>query len=392
MREKITNQELEDLRQGSVNGHPRKIKSHRAESNTLPAVLVDILDALPFYVLLVDSDHYIIHANKAVQVELGLSPKQIIGKYCPKIIHGLDTPFVGCPLEESAEKGQAVEREVFDRNTGRWVRSAIYPTNRYTKDGKRIFFHLVTDITTRKQAEEQLKVSHERLRGLSVHLETIREEERKRIARDLHDETSQVVASLSAHLEAAVDLLPATAGKVKPILKKAQELSVSILDELHKVIYELYPFLLDDLGLVAAIESLIDNSLKAAGVKVRLKIEGKVRRLDRQTEITLFRVIQEALSNIVWHAHAKKVNVNFCFQNNSVKVRITDDGIGFDVEKATDASNRPHGFGVLGMEERIQLINGSLSIRSHPGSGTEINIEVPLDSSEDNAQNDTGQT
>jgi PAS domain S-box-containing protein len=388
MREKTKKRKLEDLRQGPVTGKNGKTNSRRAKNKNGPAFL-DILDVLPFYVLLIDSDHYIIHANKAVQAELGVDPKQIIGGYCPKVIHGLDTQFPGCPLEESVAKGQAVEREVFDRNTGRWLSSAIYPTNRYTQDNKKIFFHLVTDITTRKQAEGQLKTSHERLRSLSAHLETVREEERKRIARDLHDETSQVVASLSAHLEAAAKLLPPSAGKAKHILRKAQELSVSILDELHRVIYELHPFLVDDLGPVTAIESLIDNSLKATGVKVRLKTVGKVRRLDRQTEMTLFRVIQEALSNIVWHAHAKNVSVSFRFQTNSVRVRITDDGVGFDVEKATDASNRPHGFGVLGMRERIELINGNLSIRSHPGSGTKINIEVPSDSGKDDTQKET---
>lgn len=346
--------------------------------NRISPDLLDILDVLPFYVLLVDSDHLIIHANKAVQKELGLDPKQIVGGYCPKVIHGLDKPFYGCPLEESVEKGEAVELELFDQNRERWVTSAIYPTNRYTQSGKRIYFHMVTDITTRKQAEEQLETSRERLFSLAAHLETVREEERRRIARDLHDETSQVVASLSAHLEAAANILPETAVKARTLLKKAWELSVSILDELHKVIYELHPFLLDDLGLVATVESLIDNDLKTSGLNVGLKTTGKIKRLSSSKELTLFRVIQEALGNIVRHAKAKNVTVSFAFRKDFLKVRIIDDGIGFDMEKATDVKERPRGLGILGMRERTGLINGIMSIHARPGKGTEITIDVPL--------------
>lgn len=354
-----------------------KLKSNNIESNANLDFL-DILDVLPFYVLLVDSDHHIVYANKAVQNELGLDPTQIIGGYCPKVVHGLDTPFYGCPLEESVEKGKMVEREVFDYNTGRWVNSSIYPTRIYTQTGKRIYFHMVTDITARKQAEEQLKASRERLFTLASHLETVKEEERRRIARDLHDETSQVVASLSAHLEAAANILPETSVKARALLSKARELSTSILDELHKVIYELHPFLLDDLGLVPTVESLIDNSLKTSGLNVGLKTKGKIKRLSSEKELTLFRVIQEALGNIVRHAKAKNVIVSFTFQKEKLKIKITDDGIGFDVDKVTDVKERPRGLGILGMRERTGLISGTMSIRADPGKGTEITIDVPM--------------
>jgi PAS domain S-box-containing protein len=338
----------------------------------------DILDAIPFYALLVDSDHFILHANKAVQTELGLDPREIVGGYCPKVIHGLDTPFYGCPLEEAVKINQAVEWEVYDTMTKRWVRSAIYPTNLTSDRGKKIFFHLVTDITRAKQAEQQLAASHERLRTISSHLETVREEERKRIARDLHDETSQVVSSLSAHIEAAVNVLPPAGDKARSLLQKAQQLSISILDELHKVIYELHPFLLDDLGLVPAVESLIENNIKTKGPEIQLKIQGKAKRLNSQLEMTLFRVIQEALNNIVRHAGARHATVTIRFQKSEVIAAIEDDGVGFDVAGLTDVANRRRGFGLLGMRERIGLIDGTIDIDSKPNAGTSIKIRVPL--------------
>ncbi len=341
--------------------------------------ILDIIDALPFYVLLVDEHHYILQANGAVRRHLGLAPKDIVGKYCPKVVHGLDEPFYACPLEEAVEKDQAIEREAFDMESGRWISSAIYPTRKLTHDGRRIFFHMVTDITERKQAEERLKASRDRLRSLMVHLESGREEERRRIARELHDETSQVLAGLTASLQAALDMLSTDANKSKAILRKAQTLSVSLLDEIHRLIYELRPALLDDFGLMAAVEWLADSNLEKAGITVNFKTMGRARRLPPQLETTLFRVIQEAFANIVKHSHANNTEVSLHFEKRLTRVHIRDDGIGFDIEEAIDSKDRPRGLGLLGMKERVELMNGTLDIRSGPGAGgTEINIEIPL--------------
>ena len=211
--------------------------------------LGDILDSLPFYALLVDEDHYILQANNAVLTQLGMTPGEVVGRYCPKVVHGIDGPFHGCPLEEALEKDEGVGREVFDEHSERWLRSAIYPTAALTPEGKKVLFHMVTDITDQKPAEAQLRVAHERLRSLSTHLESVREEERRKLARDLHDETSQDLTSLSAHLEAVAQTLPANAGKSRALLRTAQDLSVRVLDEMSGLIYELRPAQLDDLGL-----------------------------------------------------------------------------------------------------------------------------------------------
>jgi PAS domain S-box-containing protein len=338
----------------------------------------DILNALPFYVLLVDENHHIIFGNKAVLNELKLEPKAIVGKYCPKAVHGLDHPYSGCPLEEAAENNKAVEKEFYDSSTGRWVISAIYPANKYTEDGKRIFLHMVSDITKRKQAEENLKDSHQKLRNLSAYLETVEEEERKKIARDLHDETSQLLASLTAHLETAIRMIDLKPQKVKETLKNAQAISTSIIDQLHKSIYELRPLILDDLGLVPALNWLIDNSIKVYKIKAVFKKEGSTRRLPRQIETSIFRVIQEAMSNITRHAKAKHVEIIIQFRKSKVKVRVIDDGNGFNIQEASILKDNLRGFGLLGMRERIDAIGGQFDIKSHIGIGTVINFEIPV--------------
>jgi PAS domain S-box-containing protein len=118
-------------------------------------------DALPFYVLLVDATHHIWLANKAVTEQLKLDPGQIVGRYCPQAIHGLDQPFPGCPLEEAVEKGHAVERELYDPGSDRWLLSAIYPSEQRTPDNQALFVHMVHDITERKHAEEEVQRNYD---------------------------------------------------------------------------------------------------------------------------------------------------------------------------------------------------------------------------------------
>jgi signal transduction histidine kinase len=178
---------------------------------------------------------------------------------------------------------------------------------------------------------------------------SIQEEERRRIARELHDETSQSLTSLATNLEVAMDTLPDGAVKPRDLLRKAQRISLNILDNVHRLIYELRPTLLDDLGLVAAIRWLMDNNLEAAGIKVSFTTAGRVRRLTTQLETTLFRVIQEAVYNIAKHSRARNASVSIDFKRNLIKVCIKDDGIGFDVEEAISSKNRPRGLGLLGL-------------------------------------------
>lgn len=233
-------------------------------------------------------------------------------------------------------------------------------------------------------ATENARLHHQvqnqdKIRGeLLSEIFSIQEEERRRIARELHDETSQSVASLAANLEVATATLPTGADEAKATLRKVQALSINILDELHRLIYELRPSLLDDLGLVAATRWLADNILAPAGVNVEFKTAGHQRRLPPGLETCLFRVIQESINNIVRHAQAKNATVMLNFQKSAITVNISDNGSGFDVAEAISTRDRPRGLGLLGMKERVALMNGTLSMRSHPGSGTEIEAVIPL--------------
>jgi PAS domain S-box-containing protein len=348
------------------------------DAGNVPSIR-DVLDAVPLYVMIVDEDHNIVEANKAVYRHLKVDRDAIIGQYCPRVIHGLNNPFPGCPLEESAEDNRAIERELFDKESGRWVRSAVYPVKGKVPVGKRLFLHMVHDITERKVAEEELKLSHQQLRALSAHLESVREEEKKKIARDLHDETSQLIAGLNAYLETAIRTLPADAPESKAVLKKARALTITILDDLHRLIYDLRPTLLDELGLVAAINSLADNYIKAAGVNIKVEVKGKPLRLIDTVETAIFRAVQEALTNILKHANASNVMIGINFKKHNLVINVRDDGGGFDADGVMSFGKQQGGLGLIGIKERMLLVNGSLKIKSGRGKGTEIVLDVPLE-------------
>lgn len=142
---------------------------------------LDLIDAIPYYVLLVDDHHDIVLANRAVRDHFGLEPEELVGRYCPKAVHGIEGPFEGCPLEEAVRTGQAIEKEVFDEKSGHLVRSAVYPTKAVTREGRKVFLHWLVDLTDREAAEEELRAAHLRLRHLSENLERVREEEKKRL-------------------------------------------------------------------------------------------------------------------------------------------------------------------------------------------------------------------
>lgn len=218
----------------------------------------------------------------------------------------------------------------------------------------------------------------EEIRGeLLQDMLSVQEEERRRIARELHDETSQVLASLNANIQAALSTMHTDPEKSETLLKKVQTMSISIMDNINKLIYQLRPSLLDDMGLVAAIRWLATNNLKPAGLSVRLVNKGRRRRLSHEMETAIFRTVQEAFNNIIRHAHANHVTVALHFTEGLVTVTVEDDGIGFDVEEALHTKARPRGLGLLGMGERIEMIGGRFAIRSHHAHGTQVHIEIP---------------
>jgi PAS domain S-box-containing protein len=225
----------------------------------------------------------------------------------------------------------------------------------------------------RLYAELQRK---ERLRGeLLRKVIAAQEEERKRIARDLHDDTSQALAALLYAVDEALELRDPA--EIRQTLLGMRSVSQRTLDGVHKLIFDLRPSLLDHLGLVPALRWFAQSRLEPVNVRLLIEDTPAPRRLPAEIETVLFRVVQEAVTNIARHALARNVRIAFTLTGDGAQVAIEDDGVGFDMVALTLSPDSGRGLGLLGMQERVALLGGEFTIDSAPGHGTRISIAVP---------------
>lgn len=217
----------------------------------------------------------------------------------------------------------------------------------------------------------------EHLRGeLLRRVITAQEEERKRIARELHDETSQALTALLFAADEALE--SGTSGEVRATLERMQQLARHTLDGVHQLIFDLRPSMLDHLGLVPALRWFATSRLEPAGIRLSIEEGPCTRRLAAEAETALFRAVQEAINNIARHAMARNVALRFTFGNDTALVTVEDDGIGFDTLEVPLSPDSCRGLGLLGMHERISLLGGTVEITSAPRCGTQVRISLPL--------------
>ena len=224
-------------------------------------------------------------------------------------------------------------------------------------------------------AVENARLYRERQESLRSYVSQVtqaQEEERLRIARELHDDTAQELVRLVRKLEQL--RRPSPPDMTQPI-DDLLNLTRDILQAVRRYSRDLRPSVLDDLGLLAAIEMLIDECRLPEGA--RLQVTGKPRRLDRFVELALFRIAQEALRNAENHAEASSATVELDFGQEGLRLSVTDDGLGFSVPENISALSLAGQLGLVGMKERAELVGGHFELRSSPGEGTEVAVTVP---------------
>lgn len=215
------------------------------------------------------------------------------------------------------------------------------------------------------------------LRRLLERVVAAQEEERRRIARELHDETGQALTALVTGLSALQTIVVSDPRTAEQRLKDLLQVGLQAMDEIDRVIADLRPTLLDDLGLVAALRWLVQsNSDRLPPVDLKLSL-GKTR-LPPHLEVELFRIAQESVKNIIRHANAKHVSISLKAEPGRVLLVVEDDGAGFDPQAAMDPLSPRPAWGLIGMKERAEGLGGSMVIDSRPGAGTRITVEVPL--------------
>jgi signal transduction histidine kinase len=228
------------------------------------------------------------------------------------------------------------------------------------------------DITERMRADQALRESADRLQTLSRRLLEVQEAERRHLARELHDEIGQMLTSLRLLLNWNGDVA-ADAAKLR--FDSARSIIEALLDKVRGLSFDLRPAELDQLGLLPALISLFERFTDQMRVRINFKHQGIESRFAPDVETTAYRIIQESLTNVARHAGTAEATVRVWTTSDMLGLQIEDRGLGFDPEVTLAA---PRSIGLAGMRERVELLNGRLTIEARPGHGTLITAELPL--------------
>jgi len=227
---------------------------------------------------------------------------------------------------------------------------------------------------------DSLKKHEKGLQMLSSQIIKAQEEERKRISRELHDEASQALIAAKINLDMVKKILPSSWNQVTTRLVETRSLLVNTLKNLRRLSYDLRPSMLDDLGLISALRWYTESYTKRLSIPISFKATALDKRLDLEIETAIYRIVQEALTNIAKYAQAKEVTVSLEKKDSKLIIRVEDNGRGFRLKTSILGENYNQGSGILGMKERVYNLGGTFHIESKQGRGTKLLAEIPLNS------------
>lgn len=339
-----------------------------------PGLFSQVLEHIPDMIFVKDAgDLRFVFLNRGAEELLGFSRAEMLGK----------TDFDFFPAHEASsfqEKDRLVlssgqpldipQEQVLTRSGTRWLHTQKIPLLGF--DGRpRYLVGVSRDITDFVEAQSEVARSQAQLRRLSAQLQQAQEDERQRLARELHDELGQVLTGVRIELAWMEERIPEARLDLARHLEQAQILANSALGTVRRVATALRPQILDDLGLQAAVDWLLQEICGRARIQVQLDFRLTVK-LPAELSTTIYRACQEALTNIVRHSQAQQASVKICLQEDWVVTEVQDDGLGLQ-------SPREGSLGLVGIRERVQLHGGSMELASGSGgSGTLLTFRLPL--------------
>lgn len=334
-----------------------------------------ILNNIPDIAWLKDQKSRFIAVNKPFADACGVDEKDLIGKTDLDIWpRELAEKYRADDLKviKSMKRLRVEEALVDARGKKIWIETIKAPI--LNQSGKVIgTTGIAHDITERKKANEALKESQEQLRTLSAHLHDLREEERSRLSREINEELGQILSILKFDLDWVEKNLTGNHKSVQDKIESMSKLIGAVIEWVRRISQELRPSLLDTLGLIPAMEWELNEFQKRTGIKYKLTASDTEIELDEHILTGLFRILQEVLSNVFMHSHAKTVNVSLNSKTNWLILRVRDNGVGIPDRKIIDKRS----VGLFSIQERVRFLNGKINIIGKKNMGTIVTVELP---------------
>ncbi len=351
--------------------------SARRQEQIETAEQAALLELTQDSVFVIDMEGTILFWSRGAEAMLGYSKSQAAGK----VSHDLLRTDFPVPLVEIREEllraGHWEGDLVTTAQDGRHiVVSSRWALQWAKRDQAPRVLVINSDITERKLGEESLVLQREQLRALAERLQWVREEDRKRVARDLHDQIGQILTAIKMDMTWMTRHLPESAGEVLTRLKESIQLINDGVKSVRAICSGLRPGVLDDLGLAAAIEWQASEFASRNNILCQVSVPPVDLHLDGDRATATFRIFQECMTNVIRHAQAASVHVAMVQEEENILLVVEDDGIGFS---ESDLSNTLGSLGLLGMKERAQFCGGNVHISSAPGKGTTVTVRVPID-------------
>lgn len=360
------------------------VTGHKLVEETLSRnqnLLQGIIEGTPDVIFVKDRGGRYLVVNSAGAQLLGKPAEEIVGKSDADLFAPEDARRTVELDRQVMESGEGLAYELAITVEG-MTRAFLFTKTPYRHSSGQILGLVVVarDITDHQRAAENLENSRSELRALSAQLQSVREEERLRIAREIHDELGQVLTGLKMDVVSLARRMADTSAQAdwRQLQERAQSIAVLINNAIltvRKISTELRPGLLDAVGLTAAIEWQAQEFEKRTGIKCELRLPQSNVALDQNRSVAVFRIFQEILTNVTRHAQATKVNVILEVQGTQLFLEAYDNGRGI---RASEFSN-PKSLGLLGMRERALLLGGEFNIRGVRGKGTAVTVRIPLE-------------
>ncbi len=348
-----------------------------SESARNEARLHGIVESAMDAIIIIDAEQRILLFNQAAEVVFGCPRDQAVGAPLTWFIPERYRSGHAAHVHHFGEAGTSSRRMGASRIvTGLRRNGEEFPIDasisQVTESGEKFYTVILRDVTERVKSEEALRQSREELRELAIAASSVREQEKSRIARELHDELAQSLTALKMDTAWLLERLPTDNELMLDKVRAMQGLLDTTVASTRRISADLRPMMLDDLGLVPAAEWLAQNFTQRSGIPCELSVDPGLA-LEDPHATAIFRILQESLTNVAKHAQATRVDAHLEANGDQLVLMVNDNGLGF----STSNPRKPNSYGLMGLRERAYLLGGTVDVDSAPGKGTHIVVRIP---------------